>query len=122
MELRTLLSGLAAGASVFLVVGAAVSELLVRWIEFSVLLGLPVGAVCGGLVAAFVVRATGRAGRPGRLAAALGAYGVVSLAAFGVGLAVGGRVSVVLVVGVAVGLLAGVVAGRVPPTENWLDR
>lgn len=44
MQVRTLALALAAGLAAFLAVGAAVTELALRWIEFSLFVGLPVGA------------------------------------------------------------------------------
>lgn len=107
MRTRTLVLALAAGVSTFLVVAATVSELLLPLIEFSVLVGLPVGLLCGAGVALFVVRRADIPGPVGHAATAFGAFGVVSLLTFAAGLALGERVSQVLLVGAALGVLAG---------------
>ncbi|MFB6139888.1 MAG: hypothetical protein ABEJ26_05585 [Halosimplex sp.] len=90
METRTFALALAAGLAVFVVVGAAVTEFALRWIEFSLFVGLPVGVVAGVTAAALVVlgSAGGAPVRQRRVAAALGAFGVAFLLAFAV--AVGG--------------------------------
>jgi len=86
MHVRTLALAAAAGLATFLAVGTAVTEVALRWIEFSLFVGLPVGAVAGAAAAALVVLGSGdeAAGRQRRVAAAVGAFGVAFLLALAV--------------------------------------
>jgi len=86
MDARTLALALAAGLATFLVVGAAVTEFALRWIEFSLFVGLPVGLVAGVTAAATVVLGSGdeASARSRRVAVAVGAFGVAFLLVFAV--------------------------------------
>jgi hypothetical protein len=112
MDLRTLVAAAAAGLATFLVVAAAVSELLLPVVAFSVLVGVPAGLVAGAAVAAVVLLAIGdRDRRRRRLALALSAFGVTLLAVFGVAVWVGrAGVTASLVAATLAGLLAGAAA------------
>lgn len=117
MRPRTLVLALAAGIAVFLVVAVVVTELALPYIEFSLFVGLPAGALAGLLAAAYVLL-RGDAEPPATFGAlALGAFGVVFL-----------TVLVVAVVGFAVrNSLAVPVAGGVGSlaalaTYLWLAR
>ncbi|WP_135364083.1 hypothetical protein [Halosimplex halophilum] len=81
MHARTLAAAAVAGLAVFLAVGAAVTEFALRWIEFSLFVGLPVGLVAGATAAAAVVVGSGAdaSDRQRRVAAAVGAFGAAFL-------------------------------------------
>ncbi|WP_436909379.1 hypothetical protein [Halosimplex marinum] len=81
MHARTLAVALAAGLATFLAVGAAVTEFALRWIGFSLFVGLPVGFVAGVTAAALVLVGSGDRvpTRSRRVAVAVGAYGVTFL-------------------------------------------
>lgn len=114
MRLRTVGYAFAAGVAAFLVVFAAVAELLVPSVEFSVLLGLPAGLVAGGIVAAAVLVAAGQEADPTRraLATGLGASPVALLVSFVAAVwGLGWPVTSSLVGGAAVGVLAGLGTG-----------
>lgn len=111
MRLRTVGLAVAAGVAAFLVVGVAVTELALAWIEFSLLVGLPAGLATGAFVAAatFLGLAEGAPARRRRAALSVGGFGVAFLAVLVVAAAVGGQgVVVSLVVAGGVGV---VVAG-----------
>ncbi|MDS0473761.1 hypothetical protein [Natrinema sp. 1APR25-10V2] len=112
MRLRTLGYAAAAGIATFLVVFAAVSELLLPYIEFSVLVGLPAGIAAGVLIAAVVLVQVGRDGDPTRrwLARGLGAFGVTFLAVFVV-VGFGAGVTIAIAAGTLLGILTGIVVG-----------
>ncbi|WP_254763148.1 hypothetical protein [Natrinema marinum] len=112
MRLRTLGSAAAAGTATFLLVFAVVSELLLPYIEFSVLVGLPAGIAAGVSVAAVVLVQFGRDGDPTRraLARALRAFGVAFLAVFVVAW-LGSGVTIAIAAGTLLGTLAGIVVG-----------
>ncbi|WP_435102569.1 hypothetical protein [Halarchaeum sp. P4] len=109
MRTRTIGYATAAGIATFLVVFVAVSEVLLPYVEFSVLVGIPAGLVAGALAAAFVLSQIGQEDSPTRrnLAKALGTFGVVLLVVFvlGVVLRVGNTIS--LVAAAIIGVLAG---------------
>ncbi|QPV63769.1 hypothetical protein I7X12_03810 [Halosimplex litoreum] len=86
MNTRTLALALAAGLATFLAVGAAVTEVALRWIEFSLFVGLPVGAVAGVTAGALVVLGGGdeASDRQRAVGVAVGAFGVAFLLAFAV--------------------------------------
>jgi ABC-type antimicrobial peptide transport system permease subunit len=108
MDGRTLGYALAAGLATFLVVGVLVTELALSAIEFSLFVGLPVGAVAGLTVAAFVALGLADDATPGRRRAAftLGVFGLVFLLVLAVELAILSRrlsISLPVAVLVAVG-------------------
>jgi hypothetical protein len=106
-----LVATLGVGVSAFLVAAVAVTELLAPRIEFSALVGLPVGLLVGAAAAAATrLRLwSSRRGRPVLLGVAAAGYAVVGLAAVSYAVSsVRGLVSVERVLAVAV--LAGVVA------------
>jgi hypothetical protein len=90
MHARTLALALAAGLAAFLAVGAAVTDLALRWIEFSLFVGLPVGAVAGATAAALVVVGSGEeaSARQRAVGIAVGAFGIVFLLVLGVAVGV----------------------------------
>jgi len=90
MHARTLALALAAGRAAFLAVGAAVTDLALRWIEFSLFVGLPVGAVAGATAAALVVVGSGEeaSARQRAVGIAVGAFGIVFLLVLGVAVGV----------------------------------
>lgn len=81
MEGRTLAGALAAGLATFVVVGVLVTELALSAVEFSLFVGIPVGAVAG--LAAFALVSLGLAADASpterRAATAAAAFGVVFL-------------------------------------------
>lgn len=109
MRARTLGYAAGAGIATFLVVFVAVSEVLLPYIEFSVLVGIPAGLVAGSLAAAFVLTQTGQKANSTRrgLARALGTFGVVLLVAFALALVLQLSATISIVVATAIGLLAG---------------
>ncbi len=113
MNPRTLGYAAAAGIATFLVVFAAVSELLLSYIEFSVLVGLPAGIAAGVLTAAVVLvlfaRNDSETSRP--LALALGTFGVAFLAVFVGLLGLQAGVTVSMAAATVLGLLAGTAVG-----------
>jgi len=90
MDARTLALALGAGLAAFLAVGAAVTEFALRWVEFSLFVGLPVGLVAGVTAAAAVLLGRGEtaSARARRVAAAVGGFGVAFLVAFAVAVGV----------------------------------
>jgi ABC-type antimicrobial peptide transport system permease subunit len=90
MHARTLALAVAAGLAAFLAVGAAVTEVALRWIEFSLFVGLPVGGVAGVTAAALVALGSGdeASDRQRAVGAAVGAFGVAFLLAFTVAVGV----------------------------------
>ncbi|MFC7139547.1 hypothetical protein ACFQMA_06805 [Halosimplex aquaticum] len=110
MRLRTVAVALAAGLAAFLAVGAAVTEFTLRWIEFSLFVGIPVGLLAGLTAAAVVVAGLGTevSHLRRRVAVTLATFGVAFLLALGV--AVGAfavRNSHALVLATAVGAITG---------------
>lgn len=105
MRIRTLGYAAAAGIATFLVVFVVVSEALLPYIEFSVLVGIPAGLFVGVLVAAFVLTQLGKEDDRTRrgIAYALGAFGVTLLIVF--------VLATTLQVGVTISLLGAVIVG-----------
>ncbi len=113
MRLRTLGLAGAAGLAAALVVGAAVTEVALRWIEFSLFVGIPAGLAAGVVVAVAVLRgftADAPAGRR-RAATAVGGFGAAFLVVLVAVASVGGQGVVVSLV--AAGVVGVVVAGVV---------
>lgn len=77
MNCKLLRLTLAAGVATFLIVGVAVTELLQSRIEFSLLVGSPVGLVAGAIAAGLVAWGTnnGASAQRRRLATAFGTFG-----------------------------------------------
>lgn len=118
MRARTLaLAGLA-GIAGLVLVGAAVTELLAAWIEFSLFLGIPAGLLAGGAAAFLVlVRLEDRSATRRRPALAAAGFGVTFVATlllgtFGVGLPNSIAIPAAAVVG-----LVGAVAGYRAPKQ-----
>lgn len=103
--LTTGLLALAAGLAAFLLVGVAVTELASRWIEFSLLLGLPAGLIAG--VVATVLVGGGLARSEGRRYDAALAGGFAGAAFLVVSVAV--AVLTTNTYGIIAGALGGVV-------------
>ncbi|ELZ11396.1 hypothetical protein NP511_06855 [Natrinema thermotolerans] len=124
MRVRTLGYAAAAGLATFLVVFVAVSELLLPYLEFSVLVGLPAGIGAGVLIAAVVLVQFGRNadGTPQPLALGLGTFGVTFLTVLVVALVllragVIGSIVSATGIGIVGGLVVGIRARREkPPT------
>lgn len=95
MRRRTVGYAAAAGIAAFLVVFLVVSEALLPYIEFSVLVGISVGLVAGALAAAVVLTQIGQGSSRTRrgLANALGSFGVALLVVFALGTLLLGRQS-----------------------------
>lgn len=113
MNVRAIGLALAAGIATFLIIGAAVSEYTLQWIEFSVFVGIPVGIVSGALVAAAVYLGLSdeAPARRRRIARSIAVFGVAFLlvlmianVAFGLGVILG------MVVAAVVGALAAIVS------------
>ncbi|WP_436928040.1 hypothetical protein [Halosimplex amylolyticum] len=111
MRIRTLALALAAGLAAFLAVGVAVTEVALRWIEFSLFVGLPVGLLAGLTAVALVVVGLGTEASHllRRIAVMFATFGVffllvlvVTVGAFSV------RNSHALVLAGAVGVISGV--------------
>lgn len=113
MQTNPLVMALVAGFAVLLVVGAAVTELALPWIEFSLFVGFPAGLVAGVAVAAAVYLglAADAPARRRRVAVATAGFGAVFLAVLTVA-TVTASLSVVasLVLGVVAGLTAATLA------------
>lgn len=107
MNLRLLGFTLAAGIATFLIVGVAVTEVLQSRIEFSLLVGIPVGLVAGAVAAALIAWGTteGAPTQRRRVAIAFGAFAASFLVVFAAG--------VLLPAGTVVGILAGIAVGVV---------
>ena len=103
---RTLALAATAGVATFLLVGAAVSEVTMRWVEFSLFVGIPAGVVAGTAVTAAVAwgLAADRPTRRHRAALAAAGFGVAFLAVLVV-------VATVLRPGVVASLLVAVLVG-----------
>jgi hypothetical protein len=102
---------LAAGVATFLIVGVAVTELLQSRIEFSLLVGLPVGLVAGAIAAGLVAWGTSK-GAPAqrrRLATAFGAFGAGFLVVLVAGILLSIGTIISIVIGVGVGIIVAVV-------------
>jgi hypothetical protein len=123
MQLRVVGNALAAGVGAFLVVTVAVTELLLPRIEFSILVGLPVGLFAGALTTALVLWQLGRGTDPTRRGLAMGMaafggvmLGVIALSALlldlGLVFAIGVGVALGLVVGAGVFVQARTERGR----------
>lgn len=107
MQLRTAFLALAAGIATTLLVGAAVTGALLPAIEFSAIVGLPVGIAAGLLAGALVLLLLASRNTPSdqrHAATAVGVAGLATLVVFAIAVfAVG--------VGATLGLVAGAVAG-----------
>jgi hypothetical protein len=113
MDGRDVGLALAAGLAVLLVVGALVTELALPYVEFSLFVGIPVGAVAGLTATAFVLLglADDLPTRRRRAAVAVGSFGVVFLLVFVVeAVVLSTRNSVALPVAVIVGVFGGILA------------
>ena len=113
MEGRDVGLALAAGLAVFLVVGALVTELALPYIEFSLFVGIPVGAIAGLTATVFVLLGLSDdlPTRRRRAAIAVGAFGVGFLLVFVVeAVVLSTRTSVALPVAVIVGVFVGILA------------
>nr|WP_240792398.1 hypothetical protein [Salarchaeum sp. JOR-1] len=114
---------LAAGVATFLIVGVVVTELLQSRIEFSLLVGLPVGVVAGATAAGLVAWGTNRGAPAGRrrLATAFGTFGAGFLVVVVAGslLHIGTGTSIVIGVGVG---SAVAVASYLRATGETLDQ
>lgn len=120
MQLRTVVLAFVAGIVTTLLVGAAVTETLLSAIEFSAIVGLPVGIAAGLVVGGLVLTLlAGRNTPPEQrhAATAVGVAGLAVLAVFAVAVAGAG-------VGATVALAAGAVAGLVVGAGVfvWLER
>lgn len=109
MQLRSVFLALVAGIATTLLAGAAVTEALLPTIEFSAIVGLPVGIAAGLLVGALVL--VGLAGRNTppvhrHAATAVGVCGLVVLGVFAIAVFAAG-------VGALVGIAAGGVVGMI---------
>jgi len=111
MRIRILGYAAFAGIATFLVVFFAVSEALLSYIEFSVLVGIPVGLLVGALSAAFVLTQfesdTTKTRRA--LARGLGAAGIGFVVAFGLALLLGQGVTLAILLGIGAGTVTGIV-------------
>ncbi|WP_436930296.1 hypothetical protein [Halosimplex halobium] len=90
MHARTLAAAAVAGLAVFLAVGVAVTEVALRWVEFSLFVGTPIGFVAGATAAALVVAGSGAdaSARQRRVAVAVGAFGAAFLVVLAVAVGV----------------------------------
>jgi len=120
MQIRTLLFALAAGIATTLLVGAAVTEALLPAIEFSAIVGLPVGIAAGLLVGGLVLVLLIGQDTPEdqrHAATAVGTFGAGMLAAFGVAVFVAG---VTPSAGLVVSMIGGIAIAV--GTFVWLQR
>jgi hypothetical protein len=81
MDGRAIGAALVSGLAAFVAVGAAVTEAALAWIEFSLFVGLPVGALAGVVTAVGVYLGLARdaPNRRRTIAIATGAFGAVFL-------------------------------------------
>ncbi|WP_415380962.1 hypothetical protein [Halosimplex sp. TS25] len=110
MRIRTLVLALAAGLAAFLAVGVAVTEVALRWIEFSLFVGLPVGLLAGVTAVALVITGlgTGVSHLRRRIAVTVATFGLAFLLVLAVTVgAFSVRNSHALALAVAVGALTG---------------
>lgn len=120
MNVKSLGLALVAGLAAFLVVGVAVTEFTLRWIEFSLFLGLPAGLAAGAFTAAGVYLGLAEDAPAGRrrIAGAFAAFGggfLVALLVLGWILEVGATAA--LVGSVVVALVVAAVAYARGPKE-----
>lgn len=114
MSLRSLGLALAAGVAAFLLVGVAVTELALAWIEFSLFVGLPAGLAAGAFVAAAVYLglAEDAPARRRRVAVTAGGFGVGFLVVLVL-------IAVVVDLGVVSSLGVALFAGAVVAGAAW---
>ena len=112
MNLKIFGLALAAGVATFIVAGVAVTELLQSRIEFSLLIGLPVGLLAGSLAATVVAWAVNEGEPPQRrrLATAFGAFGAGFLVVLLAGILLPFGTTIMMVIGVGVGILVAFVS------------
>lgn len=112
MNLKIFGLALAAGVATFIVAGVAVTELLQPRIEFSLLVGLPVGLVAGSLAAAVVAWGVNEGEPPQRrrLATAFGAFGAGFLVVLFAGILLPLGTTITIGIGVGVGILVAIVS------------
>ncbi|WP_232700701.1 hypothetical protein [Halobacterium wangiae] len=81
MRSKPVVLSVVAGVAAFVAVGAATTELVAPWIEFSLFVGLPAGVVAGALAASVVYLgfADGAPAKRRRVALAVAGFGVVFL-------------------------------------------
>ena len=110
MGLHTVLSALVSGIAAFLVVGVAVTELLGSVVGFSLFVGIPVGVLAAVVVAAFVLVGSrpGAAGGRRRAALAVSGFSVTFLVVAVLGVLLGFRNSVALLVAAVLGAFVAV--------------
>lgn len=111
MDLRAFALAGAAGVAAFILVGVAVTEVTVRWIEFSLFVGIPAG-ILAGVVASIVVylgltRDTPKVRR--RVALALGTFGATFLAVLVVAVLLERTVVMSILLATATGAIAGLI-------------
>lgn len=111
MNARTHALAIAAGLAAFLLVGVAVTELAARWIEFSLLVGIPAGLAAGALVTAGVYAGlgSGASAERRRYALSVAGFGAAFVLVLVGGAAVANlSVTLSVVAGAAVGLVVAV--------------
>lgn len=120
MRLRSLLLALVTGFAGFMLATVAVTAALEPRVEFSILVGLPVGIVTGLVLVWFVYSRSTQANRTAgerRVANALSAAGVSFVLVFAVAATLGAGVTIALAIAVLVAAIAGVgMHQRGPPT------
>lgn len=109
MDRRAIVLAGTAGVAAFILVGVAVSEVTVRWIEFSLFVGIPAG-ILAGVVAAVAVylgltRDTPRVG--GRVALGLGTFGATFLIILVVAIVLERTMVMSILLSAAAGAIAG---------------
>lgn len=114
MNFRSTVRVIAVGLTTFLVITVAVTELLQSRIEFSLLVGIPVGLVAGVIITALLVRgfADGPSERERWISASFGAVSIAVLVVIVAG--------ALLQVGTTMAAIAGTIVGLV--TAVWLSR
>lgn len=105
MNARNALMAAVAGFAGFMLATVAVTALLEPRIEFSVLVGLPVGILAGLVVTAFVYRRlTGPADERGALAIVAAAIGFVATMALMVTFGMGVTLSILVAIAACIGV------------------
>lgn len=117
MRFNALMIAFVSGIATFLLVGVAVTALTERWIEFSLLVGIPIGLVVGALAAGgvYLGLSEGPTAQRRRIANSFGSFAVVFL---GVLLVAAG----LFAVPVTYSILAGAVLGSLAAIGTYVQR
>ncbi|MFW6152986.1 MAG: hypothetical protein ACOC42_01365 [Halobacteriota archaeon] len=111
MDRRAIALATAAGVAAFILVGVTVTEVTMRWIEFSLFVGIPVGLVAGVAITMAVYLGLSR-DAPAvrrRIALGLGTFGGAFLLVLALAIALDRTIITSLLLATTVGAIAGVI-------------